>query len=198
MPRSIVIDSLLKTSESGDTACIFVYFNHQDETRQVLKNLVPSLVAQLVLRRNECSDEVQKAYDTWEKRKMQPDTEEYIKILNAELNAYTRVYLVIDAMDECPDNPRTNTREEFLRVVLQLPSNVHILFTSRPGEGVYEEVQANGEIKITADEKDLKSYIENRINGRGDMNALIRAASKEDPMFLKRIVRGIIERSAGM
>lgn len=200
-PRSIVVDALQNEFKLSENACIYLYFDHRDQESQGLKNLISCLLTQLVQLRGESfepSKELKKAYNAFKQKGMHPTIPESVDILKAELSWYSRIYLVVDALDECLDHPLQNNREEFLRFVLDLPAHISVLLTSRTSSVIEKEVNPDGEIKIAADEGDLRGYIQSRFEGHANIKDFIQAGTRKNPEFLNTVISRIIKRSEGM
>ncbi|KAI1156147.1 hypothetical protein F4825DRAFT_346270 [Nemania diffusa] len=76
---SVVIEHLRSRPRPGDSICLFIYFDFQDQERYSLQNLYSSLLAQLVRRRSSFTQEAQNAFETWETTEMYPSPAEYRK-----------------------------------------------------------------------------------------------------------------------
>ncbi|KXJ85309.1 hypothetical protein Micbo1qcDRAFT_223463, partial [Microdochium bolleyi] len=199
---SIAIRDLQSISRNGSRACVYVYFNHREPERENLRKVVLSLLAQLVHLQGETyepSQAVKEVHDRFRLKGMHPTLSESIDILEAEVKVYSRVYLVVDAVDECSDNQPHSNREEFLHFVRGLPDNVSVLLTSRPDEGIRRRVKADCEIPVKASADDLRSYIETRLDSRGRTGALIRSAIPlKGPGYKDSAINRVIEKSEGM
>ncbi|KAI0864915.1 hypothetical protein F4860DRAFT_501072 [Xylaria cubensis] len=190
LSQSIVIEKLRSRPHSSEVICLFIYFDFKDRERYLLRNLYSSLLAQLVERRSSFTDEAHKAFKTWEKTKMNPSADEYLKILIAEIRTVSSVYLVIDALDEWSDDIQKNTLLKSLR---SFPSNTHILFTTRPDLGIKREAQGHYHIDVVAKREDLQEYLDNRVADCGDRYPIFASQRSKENIFSH-----IIERSKGM
>ncbi|KAI1367598.1 hypothetical protein F5Y08DRAFT_49379 [Xylaria arbuscula] len=188
---SVVIEHLRSRSRHGDDICLFIYFDFQHQDRYSLLNIYSSLLAQLVQRRSSFTKETQNAFETWETTNMYPNSVEYQKILIAEIRTIARVYIIIDAIDECQNEGRYHTRSELLESLHSFPSNTHILFTTRPHLQKQREAQAHGHIDVNAKQEDLLQYLHGRVIGHDDL-PLLKQRSRET------IFSHIVERSKGM
>jgi hypothetical protein len=55
--------------------------------------------------------------------------DEYSSLLQTEVRRFPKVFIVIDALDECPES--NGTRASFLAEIRKLQPNIHLLVTSR-------------------------------------------------------------------
>jgi ankyrin repeat protein len=179
-------------------ACVYIYFDYKDQKRQDLTNLLSSLLAQLVRNRDQISQETKAKHDNWMDRGINPSSDEYLAMLISQIKSFDRVFIVIDALDECVDNPETNTRNNFLKAIQQLPQRVHILFTSRPVISIEQRVKADRQLEIVANNDDLRKYLESRINAFENLRHLVDIGVQKDSSFLDNILRTIVKKSQGM
>jgi hypothetical protein len=148
--------------------------------------------------RDEVSHEIKKIHRAWKSRGMYPTPDEYLRMLKSQVKLFSKVFIVVDALDECLNDPDSNTTDDFLKTLRQLPPTVHFLFTSRHDIGIRLKVQADNEIEIMAQDDDLSKYLKHRINSREHLRALVDTGIKKDNSFLKNLLKTIVERSRGM
>lgn len=79
-------------------------------------------------------------------RGSQPDSETILAVLDDVLSKISgEVYLVFDALDECPENAYSKERGSLLALLVGLlkrhPNKVHILATSRPEEDIGQTLE---------------------------------------------------------
>ncbi|RYP58651.1 hypothetical protein DL770_010383 [Monosporascus sp. CRB-9-2] len=124
-------------------------------------------------------------------------------MLESQIKSFTRVFIIVDALDECLDDPETNTRSRFLGSLHKLPENTHILYTSRPIDGLNRQIQGNrqaaiSELVISASDEDLWKYFENRINSLEHLKQIVDQGRQRDDAFMQMVLNTIVERSQGM
>jgi hypothetical protein len=112
------------------------------------------------------------------------------KLLQLEINRLSKAFIVVDALDECPDG----TRESFLAEIRKLPPNIHLLITSRHISTIEREFEKAARVEIHATDEDIRRYIESRIKGD---RQLTRHVQKE-PALQSTIINTIIEKTKGM
>jgi hypothetical protein len=129
---------------------------------------------------------------------MYPSPDEYLLMLRSQIKSFSRVFIVLDALDECLDDAETNTMNSFLKALDQLPQNIHVLFTSRHDISIGQRVRADRELEIFASKRDLKIYLESRINSLENLRRLVDTGVQKDRFFLDRVLDTIVARSQGM
>ena len=121
----------------GAESSIVAYFycNFRDEDKQNYRNLVLSIISQLCAQSNLCSDIIPRINLKHDEGAQGHSDETLTKCLTemVSLPIQGPIYLILDALDECPNNSGLPTpREEVLDLVsLHLP-NLHVCVTSRP------------------------------------------------------------------
>jgi len=125
--------------ETGSASLVYFYCDFRDENKQSCPNLLLSILTQLAAQSNPCCDMLSHLYSAHDDGARKPSDGTLTKCLKEILSLPTQspIYLIVDALDECPNNSGLPTsREEVLDLIqdladLQLP-NLHICITSRP------------------------------------------------------------------
>lgn len=129
---------------------------------------------------------------------MHPSPEELLRMIKSQLKSFSKVFIIVDALDECPNDPITNTTDEFLKALHHLPRKVHLLFTSRHGISIGSKVQADNELEIRANPNDLRKYVRARIESRAHLKELVEKGMEKDISFMDQALNEIVARSEGM
>ena len=125
--------------EAESAIVTYFYCDFRDEDKQNCRNLVLSIISQLCTQSDLCCDRLARIYLAHDKGARAPSDETLTKCLveMVSLPVPGPVYIVLDALDECPNNSGLPTaREEVLDLVNDLVglglSKLHICVTSRP------------------------------------------------------------------
>ena len=117
----------------------YFYCDFRDEDKQNCRSLVLSIISQLCAQSNLCCDTLSRVYLEHDKGAQNPSDETLTKCLTemVSLPVQGPVYIIVDALDECPNNSGLPTsREEVLDLINNLVGlrrpNLHICVTSRP------------------------------------------------------------------
>lgn len=188
----MVIDWLEKQHHSADTVVLYLYCSYKEEEVQTLRNMIGSLLKQAVRHRAALPDAIRKLYNKHIQKSTQPTLEELTRLLEKEIKAYTRIYLVIDALDECPE--RSDVRARVLATIEGLPQNAQILITSRYSAKIEERFENVPQIDILAADEDVKRYVEARIGAERLLAKLVRS----DRTLMEDIMKTVVENSQGM
>jgi hypothetical protein len=139
LPSSAIIQHIIGLCDAGQASIVYFYFDFRDKEKQNVRNLVTSLLIQLSAFSEHCCDIIHRVYSAHGNGTRQPTNDVLINCLKEMLTvvAEAPIYVVMDALDECPDYSGLPTaREEVLLVLkelvgLHLP-NMRICVTSRP------------------------------------------------------------------
>jgi hypothetical protein len=153
--------------EDLDAAYAIFYFSFSDEHKQSDGDLLRSLLAQLGWREPGLSM-LRQAYEN--PKRSVPGPDELEKILFNSIKSFGNVYLLVDALDECPEDHET--RQLVLERIERLTnsaSNLKIFATSRELPSIRESMDALGSnllriVTSTAD-ADIRIYVANQLSG---------------------------------
>jgi hypothetical protein len=115
------------------------YFDFRDGDKQDLRHLLSSILVQLCGSSNQFSGILSTLYENHDRGSRQPSEDVLMECLKSTLRlpGQGALYLIIDALDECPNSSGYPTsRERVLDAIqafikLQLP-HFHLCITSRP------------------------------------------------------------------
>jgi len=116
----------------------YYYFDFKDSGKQDRRGLLSSLLAQLSARSDVSCKILDQLYLAHDKGLRQPSESDLIRCLKEVLAVRQQgdIYIIIDALDECPNNYGMPTsRENVLELLVELISSrphVHICITGRP------------------------------------------------------------------
>jgi NACHT domain len=117
----------------------YFYCDFRNEDKQNCRSLVLSIISQLCAQSNLCCETLSRVYLAHDNGAQKPSDDTLAKCLTemVSLPNLGPIYLIVDALDECPNDSGLPTpREEVLDLIdnlvgLCLP-NLHICVTSRP------------------------------------------------------------------
>ena len=186
-----MVDTLKTTFEGENVAITCIYFNYKEQATQTISNLVASLLKQLVQDRPGTSDQIKQFYkDHHETRKIRPKLADLTKALKSEIGTYSRVLIVVDALDECLDS----AREDFITTLQFLARNVNLMVTSRPLPSIEQLFQGVNRLEIQANIGDMRKYIGDRIRRERRLARHL----NNDWVLQESIVEEIVAKSSSM
>jgi hypothetical protein len=136
---SAIIQDIKRMHAAGLATMAYYYFDFRDVKKQDCYGLLSSLISQLSAESDSCHNILSQLYSDNMKGRLKPDIDSLKECMKDMLNLPGQgpVYIIVDALDECPNSPGTpSAREEVLELIqelvdLELP-NVHLCVTSRP------------------------------------------------------------------
>ena len=143
---SAIINNISTLCEAGLASMAYFYFDFRDVVdKQSRRNLLPSLLVQLSTRSVAFCDILSRLYETHDNGARQPSEKALTQCLKDMLTLPNQgpVYLIMDALDECPDTSDVRSPRELVLdlvkdlVSLRLPT-LHICVTSRPEVDIHE------------------------------------------------------------
>ncbi|KAM0424178.1 hypothetical protein ACHAPT_010547 [Fusarium lateritium] len=161
---SIVVEELTKQFEDDSTVCVaYVYFNYQQQDNQTIERVFANLLRQLVAGRSDIPAAVGDLYMKHLKRASKPTFEEIRKLLRSFSSLYSRVFVIVDALDECPsrDGRRNTLLAEIMKLQTALLANV--MCTSRPIPEIEAWFPHAVSIKVRASEHDVRKYLDGQL-----------------------------------
>lgn len=81
----------------------FVYYKYQNRQEQNFKDIVPALVKQLCRKKQDLPKEVKELYRQYSRQDQFPSQAKLQAQLVDISESFEKVFIVIDALDECPD-----------------------------------------------------------------------------------------------
>ncbi|KAJ7586381.1 ankyrin repeat-containing domain protein, partial [Mycena floridula] len=190
---SIIVNHLQDLHQMTPDICVVsIYCNYRQQSEQTSSALIGSILKQLVEHRSCLSEHLAAMQEKLTPRKSRPSLSELMDALKTELELFNRVFLIVDAFDECSDSD--GTRGEVLSSLLSLPASVHLLITSRDMLSIAQEFDGHSILEVSADTDDLRTYIGQRIKNDGRLKRLI----KGDERLQEEIPVEVIAKADGM
>ncbi|KAI0445621.1 hypothetical protein F4803DRAFT_120273 [Xylaria telfairii] len=165
---SIVVNDLkIRFRQDPTVAVSYVYCNYKHHNEQTVENLLSSLLKQLALGLPILPDSLRQTHDRHGAEQTRPSLDEIFKAIESVASRISRVFIVVDALDECQTSE--NCRSRFLSKILELQTKhrVNVLVTSRPIPEVEEQFKDTASIKIRATEDDIHQYLRGHFSELG-------------------------------
>jgi hypothetical protein len=131
--------------KEGRASLAFFYCDFREQEKTCLRGLLSSLLAQLFHQSERYRDTLSKFYSEHAEGFRRPSDGELLKCLKEllELPRQTPVYIIVDALDECPNSsadgspPHRAKVLAFLKDLIESPfPNLRVCVTSRPEEDI--------------------------------------------------------------
>ena len=140
---SAIIEDINSMREDKSALVAYYYFDFKDASKRDLRGLLASLLFQLSDDSDRCRDVLHELYTSYRDGSTQPSDAALAGCLKGmlELLGQLPTFLIIDALDECPDTTGTpSSREEVMEFLEDLITSSHpnlfICVTSRPEQDI--------------------------------------------------------------
>ena len=191
--RSVVIDYLTNNNVGEDTKIAYLYCDYKDQAVQTAPNLIACLARQIIGCPKVLPPQLEKMHKELENQRRRPSFVEVKRLLVDLFKKYERIYVVVDALDECE---AIRERRLLLPVLEGLPRTSGRLFvTSRPNnEDISKIFGKESQITISATESDLRRYVTERITEQEGRASIIRLK----PELKENIISTVSTGASGM
>ncbi|KAH9171606.1 hypothetical protein EDB89DRAFT_1817517, partial [Lactarius sanguifluus] len=202
---SAIINDIITLCEDASASMAYFYFDFRDINKQARHNLLSSLITQLSNRSDHFCDILYRLYKAHDHGARQPSDSALLRCLKEMLTLPDQgpVYLIMDALDECPDTSDVpSPREQVLDFIkdlvdLRIPG-LHICVTSRPEVDITDVLESiTSQTVFLQDEsgqkKDIADYVRSVVySGSGKFMRRWREEDKE------HVIETLSERADGM
>src|SRR5579863_8073293 len=183
----------------------YYYVDFKDVAKRDVRGLLASILLQLTDNSNPCWDTLHRLYESCLLGSEQPSNAALIKCLEEmiDLPGQVPIYLIIDALDECPNTTGTpSSREKALNFVRDLlqpgHSNLFVCITSRPEQDISATLNPltspSNRVSLHDEggqRQDIESYVRSFVQTDSSMRRW-RAEDRE------LVISVLSERAAGM
>jgi Cdc6-like AAA superfamily ATPase len=162
---AIVIDHLsTRFQNDADIGIAYVYFDYkQNVDKQNIDNLLSSLLKQLSQEQPSLLDSVKALHDQYKNKRTRPSIDELSRALQSVAAMYSRVFIIVDALDECQASD--GCRARFLSEIftLQAKTRANLFATSRYILNIEKEFEGSTQLEIHASEEDVRRYLDSHM-----------------------------------
>ncbi|TEY74291.1 hypothetical protein BOTCAL_0074g00210 [Botryotinia calthae] len=186
---SIVVDHLsTKFDSDGSIGIAFLYCNYQQQHEQKTEHLLRNLLRQLIQGQSSIPDSVQALYNRHKGNRRQPSLNEISRILHSVTAIYSRVFVIVDALDECQDSD--GCRKTFMEEILSLQAKIgaNLFATSRPIPEIIQKFAGGISLEIRACNEDVRLYLDGRLS---QLPAFVRRYPKLQDEIKTEIVKTV-------
>ncbi|KAF7507240.1 hypothetical protein GJ744_010798 [Endocarpon pusillum] len=161
MLTAIVVDDLITRFSNDPTVGIaYIFFNFRWKDEQKADVLLASLLKQLARRQSSLPGSVQALYNKHRAEKTRPSLDEILGALHNMCTKYSRIFIIVDALDECQISYDCRTR--FLSEIFRLQANcrLNLFATSRLIPEIRDMFEGKSTLEIRASEEDIRRYLD--------------------------------------
>lgn len=187
---SILTDHLVDLARQTGARVAYFYFDYKSQETQRPFSVVSCLLRQVLSQYSVRPKPVDALWEIFYRKQGFPSWQLLVEKF-CQLCSETRVYIVLDALDECDASENRGPILGFIAKMRQ--ENVRLFATSRPfPQDVLNTFEGAVPVDIKAASTDLRSYLLDFIAKRGVAKAIMTKKRKEG------IVAKIVENSQGM
>lgn len=191
--------------EAGSASMAYFYFDRRDVDKQSCRNLLLSLLTQLSTHSDPFCDVLYRLYKAHDDGGRQPTDSALGQCLKEMLilQGHDPVYLIMDALDECPnDDGIPSPREQVLNIIKDLVglrlSSLHLCVTSRLAWDIRSFLGPLASHRISlhdesGQKKDIAEYVRSTVDSHS-----ISATREWRDRDKELIIKTLSERADGM
>jgi Cdc6-like AAA superfamily ATPase len=156
-----VIHELLHTEDVTSVGIAYLFCNYKRQHEQDAYHFLAALSRQLLYRMETVPGFLMDMYTRHKTRNTRPSQGELKDVLSFLAGAFKKVYIVIDALDECEKDVCSG----LLSIIrwLQVHNNMSLLITTRPLREVLDHVPSCPVLEVRASESDVDLYLRARM-----------------------------------
>lgn len=143
------------------TAVIYAYCYYKERSQQTLPNILGGLLKQLLSLRNAVSADVKALYKVCQDNHRNRTLAEISSLFRAELKHYSKVFIIVDALDEYSEN-----QEDCVSILAELEKlreYSNLMLTSRFVAPYIDAFCGASRVTIIAEDRDVRKYLESQI-----------------------------------
>jgi hypothetical protein len=141
----------------------YVYCNFQRQQDQKAEHLLANLLKQLAKHHNSLPSCLKSLYDELTRKNKRPSLEDLSETFQSAASPYSRVFIVVDALDECDDID--GSRTEFLDRLLDIQNKIglNLFVTSRHIRNIEEKFEGVPSVMIRPSRPDVFNFLSNHM-----------------------------------
>lgn len=126
---TIVIEKLRELYRGQNVAIFMLYCNYNDPETHTVQPLIASLVKQYIQDRSVVDKKLEDLHEAHYKKETRPTLEELRDLLDTAISQYDKTFIVLDALDEMPNE---ESRSDLVSSLRGFKQKSNLLVTSRP------------------------------------------------------------------
>jgi hypothetical protein len=175
-----------------DVAVACIYFDHKQKYQHVaiLRNILKQLIE---YREPRIPNDIHRLYKRYGEKNRQPPLSDISETLNRELSHFAKVFVVLDALDECAAG--ANTCKIILQELAKLKPKLRLMITGRPFAETHISVFPKYEtLEVGTKDSDVEKFVVGEI----EMDDTLRKYASGGNDLGRLIVETVVNKSRGM
>ncbi|KAL7962115.1 hypothetical protein V8C34DRAFT_311341 [Trichoderma compactum] len=162
---SIVVDDLCKRYPNDTTIGVaYIYCNFQQKGEQTAYDLLASLLKQLAQGQSSLPGCVKDLYNQHQAKKTRPPIDEISRALQTVAAIFSRVFIVVDALDECQTSSKCRSTLLLEIIDLQAKTKTNFFATSRRIPDIEKAFKGYPSLEILASDGDVQKYLDSQMS----------------------------------
>ena len=177
-------------------AIAYIYFNHKEQHKQSAANVINSIlqqVSQRKARKGDISSTIVDLYERHSSRGTRPTANESASLLKAGIHNFSKVFIVVDALDECSESQR----DILLLEMAEMPSTMRIMVTAGDINSIEPKFENSSRFEIRASNEDINGTLVFRTQNELQLKRL-RRFLRDDPALYQTVLFDLTNNSKGM
>jgi Cdc6-like AAA superfamily ATPase len=159
MLSSIAIEYLRTKINDQGTPIAYAFCNYKSGSEQTPVNLISSLVKQILQWSGHIPEDVRSLYSQHRRGQSSPTLDEVSKLLQSVMIQHREVFVVIDALDEHPEEDGSRQRLIEQLKTLQSAGPVRLMATARDIPKIMQAFDNSIQLEIRANDEDVRKYL---------------------------------------
>jgi hypothetical protein len=170
----------------------YLYCNYRQQQQQQPEDLLSNLLKQLAQEQLSVPADIKNLYKNHRTKRTRPSFDEIVKVLHSIIRLYSKVFIIIDALDECHVSNKECNRLLSEVFSLQAQAQVNLFATSRFVPEITSQFEGCMSKEIRANDDDVLRYVNERIP------QLLRSRISKYPDLHGAIRREVVKAADGM
>ncbi|KAF4459942.1 ankyrin repeat [Fusarium albosuccineum] len=170
LAAAIIEECLRRNTANPRTSLAYFFCTYRDESTHAATSILSSLCVQLAQQDEDAFQKLKEYHDQLTSNRhssQEPSTEGLIKVLHSMCTVYSRVYLVVDGLDECGDQVATSVRKLVALATSQVSEVISLALLSRDEIIIREILEDRFQnIEIAAHTEDIRLYVASELEQR--------------------------------
>lgn len=178
-----------KFYNNSEIGIVYIYCNFKRQEEQKIYDLLASVLKQLAESQPYLPESIKNLYNHHKVRRTIPSVNEILTVLQSVILIYSRIFIIVDALDECHEPSSCRARFISELSTLQISSGVNIFATSRFIPDIRDKFKESKEVEIRARDEDVRKYLESQIIQFG--STLLKRHCEEVKTDITKVVHGM-------
>jgi len=167
-----------------DIAIVCVYFDHKQELNPtaILRSILQNVVQR---QRGGLSDEIREFHKKYARR----DTtmQEVSEVLQLEISDFSKIFIVLDALDECTTTD--NAARNLLVELQKLQPKLHLMVTGRPfAVKSMSLFPTHATLEVRARDLDIEKFVHGRIQADENLRTYASGGNELENLIIETVV----------